>query len=310
MKNYPTAVYFKSTASFLKSYALIVSILLTGMSFHWPLENSQHPAKHSRQCLPEAWGIDTIPPESQIEATPRAVEQKQESEGVICAIDPKPEFEGGETALLKYVAESIRYPANALENKIEGKVIVQFLIDEQGKVSEATVRRSIGGGCDEEALRIINTTSGKWKPATRRGVPIKTWFTLPVSFKLETASGARALSPDSSIEQEPADKIYRVVEQMPEFEGGPAALLKYMAENVKYLPVNKDIDFPGKIIARFVIDENGQVVDATMLYSVNKDFDQEFLHIIKNTSGKWKPGKQRGRPVKVLYTLPMTVCRQ
>ena len=124
-----TAIYFKSTASSLNGYAIVVGILLTGMSFNCPLKNSQHPAKQSRKCLPEAWGIDTIPPESQIEATPRAVEQKQESEGVICVTDPKPEFEGGETALLKYVAESIRYPANALENRIEGKVIVQFLVE-------------------------------------------------------------------------------------------------------------------------------------------------------------------------------------
>ncbi len=119
------------------------------------------------------------------EAPPAVVEEEKPSVEIFRVVEQKPEFEGGEAGLLKYVAENVKYPAMARENGIEGKVIVQFVVDEAGNVSQANVLRGIGGGCDQEALRVVSTMSGKWKPGKQRGRPVKVWFTLPINFKLQ-----------------------------------------------------------------------------------------------------------------------------
>lgn len=119
------------------------------------------------------------------EAPPAVVEEEKPSVEIFRVVEQKPEFEGGEAGLLKYVAENVKYPAIARENGIEGKVIVQFVVDEAGNVSQANVLRGIGGGCDQEALRVVSTMSGKWKPGKQRGRPVKVWFTLPINFKLQ-----------------------------------------------------------------------------------------------------------------------------
>jgi len=120
------------------------------------------------------------------EAPPAIVEPEPEPEPEIFRIvEQQPEFEGGLSALLKYLGENIKYPAIARENGIEGKVVVQFVVDEKGDVSQAKVLRGIGGGCDQEALRVVQTMSGKWKPGRQRGRAVKVWFTLPVAFKLQ-----------------------------------------------------------------------------------------------------------------------------
>ncbi|NUN99146.1 MAG: energy transducer TonB [Saprospiraceae bacterium] len=119
------------------------------------------------------------------EAPPPVVEEEKPSAEIFVVVEQKPEFDGGEAGLLRYVAENVKYPAIARENSIEGKVVVKFVVDEQGNVSQANVVRGIGGGCDQEALRVVGTMSGKWKPGKQRGRPVKVWFTLPISFKLQ-----------------------------------------------------------------------------------------------------------------------------
>jgi protein TonB len=91
-----------------------------------------------------------------------------------------PEFSGDMHA---YLSSHLRYPAMARENGIEGQVVIRFVVNEDGSVSDATVVRSIGGGCDEEALRIVRSMP-KWKPGKQNGTPVKVFFSLPIRFEL------------------------------------------------------------------------------------------------------------------------------
>jgi protein TonB len=95
--------------------------------------------------------------------------------------DEMPEFIGD---LNRYLALRITYPQRAREAGIEGKVIVQFVVDERGNVTFAKVLRGIGGGCDEEALRVVNSMPG-WKPGKQNGIAVKVYYTLPIRFMLE-----------------------------------------------------------------------------------------------------------------------------
>ena len=102
----------------------------------------------------------------------------------VAEVEQKPSFIGGDAALFKYLADSIKYPAMARENGIEGTVYVEFIIAKDGNVTEANVKRGIGGGCNEEALRIVNAMP-KWIPAKQKNKPVKVKYTLPVKFKLQ-----------------------------------------------------------------------------------------------------------------------------
>lgn len=101
----------------------------------------------------------------------------------LVTVQKMPYFPGGDPELLKYLAENIRYPALASENRIEGMVVVTFIINKEGKVSNVELIKDIGGGCGKEALRVVRTMPA-WSPGEANGVPVKVRFTLPVRFKL------------------------------------------------------------------------------------------------------------------------------
>lgn len=111
------------------------------------------------------------------------VAQVAEVEEPFAVVEQMPEFDGGERALMNFVNANIRYPSIALENGVSGMVIVRFVVDKEGRVSNGTVLRGIGSGCDEEALRIIKKMP-PWKPGKQGGRAVPVWFTLPIRFTL------------------------------------------------------------------------------------------------------------------------------
>jgi protein TonB len=108
--------------------------------------------------------------------------QIQEQEIFVFIEDP-PEFPGGEEALMKYLTSNLRYPEQAKELDIQGTVFIEFVIEKDGSVTNVVVKRGIGGGCDEEAVRVVKSMP-KWKPGKQRGKPVRVSYTLPVRFHL------------------------------------------------------------------------------------------------------------------------------
>ena len=91
---------------------------------------------------------------------------------------PEPGYDIG-----KYLVDHLHYPDSAYSANIQGRVIVKFIVNENGSISNARVEKGIGGGCDEEALRIVSSMP-KWKPGKQNGMPVKVLFTLPIKFVL------------------------------------------------------------------------------------------------------------------------------
>lgn len=85
--------------------------------------------------------------------------------------------------IYQYLGNNTHYPAMAKENGIEGKVVVQFVVNEDGSISGTKVLRHVGGGCDDEALRVVSSMPA-WKPGMQNGQPVKVYYTLPITFKL------------------------------------------------------------------------------------------------------------------------------
>jgi protein TonB len=107
-------------------------------------------------------------------------------------------------------------------------------------------------------------------------------------------------------EEEPEEQeIFQVVEEMPEFPGGMAECMKFLGKNIKYPTISQENGVQGKVIVQFVVNKDGSVVDPVVVRSVDPYLDKEALRVI-NTMPKWKPGKQRGKPVRVRYTVPVT----
>lgn len=106
-------------------------------------------------------------------------------------------------------------------------------------------------------------------------------------------------------EEEPEEQtIFEVVENMPDFNGGQAALMQYLAKNIKYPTIAQENGTQGRVIVQFVVNRDGSIVDAKVVRSVDPYLDKEALRVI-NSMPKWKPGMQRGKPVRVKYTVPV-----
>lgn len=104
---------------------------------------------------------------------------------VFVVVEEMPSFPGGDARLLEFLYRELRYPSLALESKIQGLVVVQFIIDENGSITQPSITRGIGGGCDEEALRVVKSMP-VWKPGKQRGRAVKVRYNLPVRFQLKT----------------------------------------------------------------------------------------------------------------------------
>ena len=111
--------------------------------------------------------------------------------------------------------------------------------------------------------------------------------------------------PVEVVEEEPDEQeIFDIVENMPEFPGGQAALMKYLSNNIKYPTIAQENGTQGRVIVQFVVNRDGSIVDARVARSVDPYLDREALRVI-NSMPKWKPGMQRNKPVRVLYTCPV-----
>ncbi len=121
-----------------------------------------------------------------IEITPVIVEKEEEEDEVtiFTVVENDPEFPGGMEALYKYLAQNIKYPQLARDNGITGKVYVTFVVERDGSIANPKVLRDIGGGCGQEAIRVVKSMP-KWTPGKQRGKAVRVQFNLPVNFSLK-----------------------------------------------------------------------------------------------------------------------------
>ncbi|WP_337042375.1 energy transducer TonB [Emticicia sp. 17c] len=102
-------------------------------------------------------------------------------------VDQTPEYPGGMPALVDFIGKNLKYPSEAHKNKIEGKVLVKLLIEEDGTISETEIMKGLGHGCDQEVTRVIKLMP-KWKPGKKDNAFVRTSLVLPVMFALERKS--------------------------------------------------------------------------------------------------------------------------
>lgn len=121
-----------------------------------------------------------------IEFVPEQVEvvEKTKEPEIFTVVEDMPEFPGGQAELMRYLQQNLDYPPLAKENNIQGRVVIEFVVDENGKITNPRVVKDIGWGCGEAALKVVKTMP-RWKPGKQRNKPVAVRYNLPVRFQLD-----------------------------------------------------------------------------------------------------------------------------
>lgn len=115
---------------------------------------------------------------------PAVTEEEEVAEAeIFTVVEDQPTFPGGDEARIRFLTNNIKYPQMARESSIQGTVYVTFVVERDGSVTDVRVLRGIGGGCDEEAIRVIKAMP-KWVPGKQRGKPVRVQFNMPIKFTL------------------------------------------------------------------------------------------------------------------------------
>ena len=300
-----------------------------------------------------------------------------------------PKFPGGDDELMSFLAHRIRYPVISMENEVQGKVIVGFVIGSNGKVKNIRILQSLDPFTDGESMRLVSMLPD-WLPGTCKGKPIDVKYTLPINFGIEGVGvnvyvGTKSYNQSNGKEwernnktiilldgerlpsgfdlqlfsmenlnsylvQKPenktkikqlvtkygkdaengvilitskklsevettksyenrhtdslGDKVWDVVEQMPQFPGGDMELMRFLSSNVKYPVIAQENKIEGKVIVRFIVNSKGQIENAEVIRGCDPLLDKEALRVIRLLPD-WIPGKQKGVNVSVNYSLPV-----
>ncbi|MBR6494374.1 MAG: TonB family protein, partial [Prevotella sp.] len=156
-------------------------------------------------------------------------------------VEKMPEFPGGDKALLEFLSKNIKYPVEAQKKGLQGRVVLGFVVEKDGSLSDVKTAKSVDPLLDEEAMRVVKSMP-KWLPGRQNGKSVRVKFNVTILFKLnksdEKSDGqtALALRPADSPTAQPSassgERIFEVVEQMPQFPGGDKAVLEYLSSNV------------------------------------------------------------------------------
>jgi TonB family protein len=226
---------------------------------------------------------------------------------VYTAVARVPEFPGGLEAFGKFLASNIKYPATAREQKIQGRVIITFVVEKDGSLSNERVVRGITDDLNNEALRVIKL-SPHWQPGMQNNRKVRVQYSVPINFALAPdADTTKTVTPTFSIAsaQSGSDPVFTSVEQVPEFKGGLEAFGKFLATNMKYPKAARDNNVQGRVIITFVVEKDGSLSNMKVVRGIGSGCDEEAVRVL-SISPAWKPGIQNGKPVKVQYSVPIS----
>ncbi len=196
------------------------------------------------------------------------------------------EFPGGQIAMVEFIASQIIYPEEAIKSGIEGTVYINFMVEPDGSLEEIKLLRGIGGGCDEEAIRVVESMP-VWVPARQRGRAVRMSYNLPIRF---------FLPPDRNINND--------IEEITMFPGGDKKLLEFLRINTQYPQDAADKGITGRVFVKFVVEKDGSLTNIEIERGIGYGCDEEAIRIIE-TMPNWIPGTKNGRVERSSITLPI-----
>jgi TonB family protein len=231
-------------------------------------------------------------------------------------VEQMPQFKGGEAEMLKFLGTNVKYPKEAIENGVEGLVVVSFVVETNGSINEVQTVKSLGHGTDEEALRVVKMMSGQWTPGFQKGEAVRVRYTLPLRFAMKEDDRKAA-----------ADKANR----MPQFKGGEEAMYQTLLPHLALPAEARQENLNARVVVKFNVEKDGSVsnlrlegtklkktvgpgsdldyMDASTFQLQNKavlaKLSEAAMNAVKATSGKWDPALKNGQPVTAELVLPV-----
>ena len=192
------------------------------------------------------------------------------------AVEEPAQYPGGAKAMLEFIGEHLEYPQKALSDKLFGKVVLRFIIKEDGGVGDVEILKSLSPECDQAAIKAVKSLP-KFSPARNDGERVRVWFTTPITFVL----------------QEPA--IY---------PGGEEALLCFISQNIVYPEKALNKNITGKVVLRYQVKSDGTIGDIQIRQSLTPECDSAAVDVVRKLD-RFIPAKYNGKPVDVWHTLPI-----
>jgi TonB family protein len=249
-------------------------------------------------------------------ATAQTANKPNQVEKPYTFVEQMPQFAGGEGAMLQFLGSNIQYPSDAKAKGVEGLVVLGFVVETDGTISELQTIKSLGHGTDEEAMRVVKLTSGKWTPGRQNGKVLRVRYTLPIRFALSESERAATAA---------------VANRMPQFKGGPEAMHQTMLPYLALPAEAKQENLNARVVVKFYVDNAGAVsnirlggtklkktvgpdseldyMDASTFKLQNKailaKLSESAIAAVKATSGKWDPALKNGQPVGSELVLPV-----
>lgn len=325
----------KTSGKGLIKYSLIVPIAFTMLV----VSNAQHvSAMLQKKSKNVSASVQSVQKNSATKNKVSATPVKMQDGSIVYEVtDDSPMFPGGDKALFNYLNENIKYPEEARNNKIQGYATVGFIIDEKGKVIDPQVINTVNPMLVKEALRVV-ASMPNWIPGKVKGKNVKCKFFIPIKFQLDEKGFSEQVNKDIN-----TDEIFETVDTPPSFPGGENGLIRYLSQNIKYPVIAQESGAMGKVIVKFIINQEGKVEGATIAktemkelkpkitvtgYGKNdnkenvngnqtkatselaqKALENEAVRIV-NSMPLWTPGKNKGQSVNVIYYLPINFMLQ
>ena len=260
--------------------------------------------------------VVNLAPPSSIDTSASEIEIQQ-----VVSIAPAPETTGIEkehaadlSGFYKYLGERIKYPNSAASKKLQGNTIINFSV-RHGKIGNVVVQNELGEGCDEEVISEILAYNDYFQKDGN--------FSLKVTFKLDGVDtelknqDAVASSNQNELQNlvimgyapkeiENDSKVYSFVSMAkpPTYPGGMDKFYRFLGENIKYPTAAIDNEIQGNVYVSFTVEKDGSLSDLKVERKLGYGTDEEAIRVLQSTK-KWNPGFQNGRPVRVKYNIPI-----
>lgn len=256
----------------------------------------------------------------------------EDPDQVLIVADESPKFEGGGLDMFRtWIAESLVYPLEAMNNGIQGQVVVQFIVERDGSLSGIEVLRSPDASLSAEVCRVVGE-SPLWEPGVHRGAKVRFKFILPIKFKLDTnkpeptSVDSRPISSDNSLSAEttaaqanPRVSVAKTdmnallsqkshettVDSYPVFMGGDVmAFRAWVLSELQYPEAALSQGAQGLVLIQFIVTAEGKVANMQVLQAPHIALSDEVKRVMRR-SPKWEPALKEGKPVSFRFTLPI-----
>ncbi len=218
-----------------------------------------------------------------------------------------------EIQLLAMMSSNMRYPLEARDQNIQGTVVLSFVVEPtNGRVSNIVLLKDIGGGCGQEAIRVLKALDEvglRWSPAMRGGQPIRVRQSIPLRFKLQEALPYYVAAS--------GDTVYTSLDTEPMFKGGGDSLIQYVFNRLKYPKVWADSCSTGVIEMALLVLPNGETRVENILdfNNIGLDFQWEAMQLANRMAGKWESATFQGQrvtatsPLRVVFKSDASGCK-